>query len=180
MRLGTWIAEERKRRQWTQDHLAHLAGVTQGAIGHLERGVRSKATTAALVQGIARAFGVTVEEMMAAASAGVAVGEPIPGDALELARLQVPPEIAEKLLHQRPRMTDQHWAEVLQFAADLADRADAERDLQRGAGGIGDQDRAIPPEQARSHRPRPALYPDAEPLPQQARGRQRGRTVWHV
>ncbi len=56
--IGTKIRDAREAHGWTQDELADRAGVTQGAVGHLESG-RTKRPQK--LPEIARALGVTVE-----------------------------------------------------------------------------------------------------------------------
>src|SRR5215204_2493729 len=72
--LRDWIKTERKRRGWSQDELARRAGITQGAVSHIEQGRRGEPTYETL-KALARVFAYdTVDEMFVAA--GLAGAQP--------------------------------------------------------------------------------------------------------
>lgn len=60
--LGETIVKARSAKGWSQEDLAKRAGVSQGTIGHLESG---RNTTSRKLPDIARALGLTVEELLA-------------------------------------------------------------------------------------------------------------------
>lgn len=64
--FGQWLRQERERRNWNQGELAQRAGLTQGAISHIEQGRRKKPTYEVL-HALAGAFNLSVDEMMVAA-----------------------------------------------------------------------------------------------------------------
>jgi Predicted transcriptional regulators len=63
MTLGGRLKALRLARDWTQQDLSDRAGVRQPLISQLETG-RKKDTLALIVQRLARALGVTVEELL--------------------------------------------------------------------------------------------------------------------
>ena len=63
MTLGERLKALRMARDWTQQDLSDRAGVRQPLISQLETG-RKKDTLALIVQRLARALGVTVEELL--------------------------------------------------------------------------------------------------------------------
>ena len=62
-RLSTVIRKLREAKRMTQDELAKKAGVTQGYIGHLERGLKKNPSLPTLKK-LARALGVPVTELL--------------------------------------------------------------------------------------------------------------------
>jgi transcriptional regulator with XRE-family HTH domain len=64
--FGRWVREERKRRGWTQEELAARIGVAQGYLSHLERAERIRPGGDVLI-GLARAFEITVDDLVRAA-----------------------------------------------------------------------------------------------------------------
>jgi len=62
-RLGTAIRNLRQALRLTQEQLAKKVGVTQGYIGHLERGLKKNPSLPTLKK-LARALGVPVSEML--------------------------------------------------------------------------------------------------------------------
>jgi putative transcriptional regulator len=65
--LDNRIKVLRAERDWTQEHLAELVGVTRKTINTVERGVFVPSTVLALR--LARAFGVPVEQVFSLAAA---------------------------------------------------------------------------------------------------------------
>lgn len=61
--LGDWIKEQRTARKWTQKYLAELVGTTADYIRHLEAN-RHPDPGMRILQGLARAFGVSVDELI--------------------------------------------------------------------------------------------------------------------
>ena len=62
-RLGTAIRNLRQALRLTQEELAKQVGVTQGYIGHLERGLKKNPSLLTLKK-LARALGVPVTELL--------------------------------------------------------------------------------------------------------------------
>jgi transcriptional regulator with XRE-family HTH domain len=62
-RLSTVIRSLREAQRMTQEQLARRAGVTQGYIGHLERGLKKNPSLPTLKR-IAKALGVPVTELL--------------------------------------------------------------------------------------------------------------------
>jgi transcriptional regulator with XRE-family HTH domain len=60
--LGDWIKQEREARGWTQAELAARAGTSAAYIGHLEAG-RRKDPRGSILEGLARAFGISIDEV---------------------------------------------------------------------------------------------------------------------
>ncbi len=60
--MGYRIAEVRKALGWTQERLSEESGVSRSIISELESGARCSTTTGTLMR-IARALGVTIEEL---------------------------------------------------------------------------------------------------------------------
>ena len=58
-RLGAVVRRLRRERDWTQEHLARRAGITQGHLSHLEAGTRAN-PGAAVIKRLARALDVPV------------------------------------------------------------------------------------------------------------------------
>lgn len=57
------VKEHRLERQWSQEHLANLAGTTKGYISQIENGKRDP--SAETLRSLAAAFGLDVTEMIA-------------------------------------------------------------------------------------------------------------------
>ena len=62
-RLSTMIRRLREAKRMTQEELAKKAGVTQGYIGHLERGLKKNPSLPTLKK-LARALGVPLTELL--------------------------------------------------------------------------------------------------------------------
>ena len=62
-RLSTVIKKLREAQQLTQEELAKKAGVTQGYIGHLERGLKKNPSLPTLRK-LAKALGVPVAALL--------------------------------------------------------------------------------------------------------------------
>jgi transcriptional regulator with XRE-family HTH domain len=62
-RLGAVVRRLRCEREWTQEHLARRAGLSQPHISQIEAGVRVN-PTAVIVKKLARALGVPVGELL--------------------------------------------------------------------------------------------------------------------
>lgn len=62
MSYGTNIRRIRTEQGLTQDELARKVGCTQGFIGHIERGIKQGSIS--ILQSIASALGVTVDELL--------------------------------------------------------------------------------------------------------------------
>lgn len=60
--MGYRIREVREKRNMTQEELSELSGVSRGTISALENGT-SRATTTKTLMNIARALGVSIEEL---------------------------------------------------------------------------------------------------------------------
>lgn len=63
MDLATRLRVERARRHWAQEELARKAGVSLGAISHLERGVSADPHLSTL-NGIAGALDMSVAQLI--------------------------------------------------------------------------------------------------------------------
>lgn len=61
MLIGSIIRTEREKRGWSQLYLADLIGVTQGYIGHLERGY--KIPNAGMIVRLADAFNISIDRL---------------------------------------------------------------------------------------------------------------------
>lgn len=61
--IGRNVARMRAERGWTQSELSRRSGVSQSFISDLEGGRRGKATTE-VAASLAKAFGVTVDELL--------------------------------------------------------------------------------------------------------------------
>lgn len=61
--IGIFIKEQRTRRRLSQTEFARRAGVSQSIISNLERG-RVKSVTAVHAEGIARAVGISLNELV--------------------------------------------------------------------------------------------------------------------
>jgi transcriptional regulator with XRE-family HTH domain len=64
--LKDWVKRERDRRGWTQQKLADEAGLDRVEVNALENG-RNKGSTTRIRAGLAKAFGITIEEVGGAA-----------------------------------------------------------------------------------------------------------------
>jgi XRE family transcriptional regulator, master regulator for biofilm formation len=62
-RLSTVIRKLREAQQMTQEQLAQKAGVTQGYIGHLERGLK-KNPSLSILRKLAKALDVPVGRLL--------------------------------------------------------------------------------------------------------------------
>lgn len=60
--MGYKIKEVREKKNMTQEELSKRSGVSRGTISALENGT-SRATTTKTLMNIARALGITVEEL---------------------------------------------------------------------------------------------------------------------
>lgn len=89
--LGTRIRELRVAQNWNQDELADNAHVHRTFIGSVERG-QANCSFHALVM-IARAFRVTVSELLK----GIETGEAIPGKDIDLGTRLTPANIRRTL-----------------------------------------------------------------------------------
>lgn len=65
--MGYRIREEREKKNMTQEELSKLSGVSRGTISALENG-SSRATTTKTLMNIARALGISIEELILAHS----------------------------------------------------------------------------------------------------------------
>lgn len=61
--VGKWVKTERERRGWSQTELAQRASIVQSYLSRLEGSDRTKPSPDVL-QRLANAFGVTVNEML--------------------------------------------------------------------------------------------------------------------
>ncbi|WP_018085685.1 helix-turn-helix domain-containing protein [Desulfurispora thermophila] len=60
--LGKQIKHYRKQKNWSQEHLASVAGLKQVIISRIERGIRN--VTADELQKLAHALGVSVTDLL--------------------------------------------------------------------------------------------------------------------
>lgn len=61
--MGYRIREEREKKNMTQEELSRASGVSRGTISALENG-SSRATTTKTLMNIARALGISIEELI--------------------------------------------------------------------------------------------------------------------
>lgn len=65
--MGYRIKETREKQNMTQEELSRISGVSRGTISALENGT-SRATTTKTLMNIARALGVSLEDLIFAES----------------------------------------------------------------------------------------------------------------
>ena len=68
-KIGRNVARMRKVKGWSQSELARRSGVSQAFISSLEGGRRGKATTD-VAEALAKALGVTVDDLLREAEEG--------------------------------------------------------------------------------------------------------------
>jgi transcriptional regulator with XRE-family HTH domain len=82
--LGKYIRDERRRRGWRQTDLAAKTGLTQAFISMVESGQHTNLRRDAL-QGLATAFEISIDELLAAAGVGSGARSPSLADLVAIA-----------------------------------------------------------------------------------------------
>jgi transcriptional regulator with XRE-family HTH domain len=125
MSLGEVVRGWREAREWKQEELARRAGLTQSTVAYVEADKYANPTRKTL-GGLAHAFGVTIDALLAAANgAAVEPGPPTPE------ALVIPPGLDPKwvadFLKYGHRLTAKQRQSLLQLARSLADEAAEQR-----------------------------------------------------
>lgn len=61
-RVGLLVRAQRKQREWSQEELAHRAGLHRTFVSSIERGTKN--STIASLHAVAKAMGLTVSELL--------------------------------------------------------------------------------------------------------------------
>lgn len=116
MAVADVIKRHRKARGWTQQGLADLSGLTQGAITNLERGVNPR-PSAETMQKLAHAFSVSADQLMAEAGLTPSVTVMV-----EL-KATVSDQALAELLRNWPDLTEEDRAAALSLVRSFAKRS---------------------------------------------------------
>jgi transcriptional regulator with XRE-family HTH domain len=127
MSLGEVVKQWRLANDWKQDELARRAGLTQSSVAYVESDKYPNVTRKTRA-GLARAFGVGVDELLAAAN-GSGGPPPHPGPAPLDLPAGLDPKWAADFLNYGSRLSARQRHSLLQLARALAE----ETAEQRGA-----------------------------------------------
>ena len=93
--MGRRIAHAREEKRWTQEELGEAAGgYSRAAVNRLEHGDRLN-PSAALIYGVARALGMSFEELWTGVRARPAAGVVAVREALRQIERHLPPDLPE-------------------------------------------------------------------------------------
>ena len=149
MDIWAWVAAERLRRGWSQSELARRAGVSAQLISAAEQG-RKPQPSAETLAGLARAFGITMDELRVAAQLQVPAPANVDTYLAAFAALGVPPAVLAELADKAQYIEEQDWDNLLAIATRRAEKHRAAQQRQEGR-----RDHA-------AHQ-RPQIEPDHEP-----------------
>jgi transcriptional regulator with XRE-family HTH domain len=125
MALAETLRQYRKQRGLTQQELADLAGLTQGAVTNLERGVNPR-PSGETVKKLAHALGITADQLMVEADL-------IPPPAT-LAELDGAPDLAlQELIRAWPDLTPEDRETALAVTRSLLERHQKRKKRKNGA-----------------------------------------------
>jgi transcriptional regulator with XRE-family HTH domain len=128
------VAAERTRRGWSQSELARRAGVTSQLISAGEKGTKPHPSGDTLA-GLARAFGISIEELRDRAVTGTPAAPGTPEAYLAaLAALGVPPAVLAELVHHAAYIEPQDWEDFVALAQRRAEKKRAAQERQPGRG----------------------------------------------
>lgn len=115
--FGEWLRAERERRGWSQQQLADRVGVTQQAIYLLERGKRPN-PGGKMLAGLARAFGISIDDLLVAASGQALTPQPPEVYLAALQALGVPRDALDDLitLAAADAIPPERWREFIAMA----------------------------------------------------------------
>jgi transcriptional regulator with XRE-family HTH domain len=131
--LWDWVKAERRRRAWTQEDLSERADLAIRVIRAGEQGQRLTATTETLGK-LARAFGLTIDDLLVAASGQPLTPQPPEVYLAALRALGVPPDTLADLiaLAAADAIPAEKWREFVAMAQwRLAQEQDARRPQER-------------------------------------------------